>query len=192
MEDVELTDYSSDIMAGEDIWVGSEGLDLNDLLAFPRLRSEMPLLAGLAMDSPLSGLSPSEIISSPGQVLSELSQPCIGEPRVDLRGDASWREAGVFFSNALGFPADTPLGGSSEGNVFTEVTEDGGSRQVPEPVGGREQGVEEEHRVPLDRAEHRGFASPGRDSEYVKEPSAGDSGTKKGRNGGGEKEAKMD
>jgi len=190
MEDVEITDYSSDNMTGEDIWVGSEGLDLNDLLAFPRLGSEMPLPADFVMDSPLSGLSPSEVITSPGQVPCDLPLPCTGEPRVDLRGDASWREAGVFFSNALGFPADTPLGGFTAVNDSAKVAEEGGTRQVQELLGGREHSVEEEHRVPLDGAEHRGFASPGRDSGCEKEPSVRGTGSKKGRNGTGKKRRK--
>jgi len=190
MEDVELIDYSSDVMTGEDIWVGSEGLDLNDLLAFPRLGSEMPLPAEYVMDSPLSGLSPSEVITSPGQVTCVLPLPCTGEPRVDLQGDASWREAGVFFSSALGFPADTPLGGFTDVEVLAKAAEDGGTRLEQEPVGGREHYAGDAHRVPLDRAEQRGFASPGRDSGCVKEPPVGGTGSKKGRSGTGKKRRK--
>jgi len=190
MEDVDLTDYSSDVMTGEDIWVGSEGLDLNDLLAFPRLGSEMPLPAEYVMDSPLSGLSPSEVITSPGQVPCELPPPCTGDPRVDVRGEASWREAGVFLSKSSGFPADFPPEGLPVVNNLAEVVEDGGSRLVQEAVGGSERSEEVEHRVPLDRDEQRGFSSPGRDRGGVKEPNVGGSGAKTGRNGTGKKRRK--
>jgi len=105
MEEVEVTDYTSDSMTGDDIWVGSVGLDLDDLLDFPRLGSEMPLPENMVMESPLSGLSPSEVITSPGQPPCDPPPTCTGEQRVDLLGDASWREVGVFFSNALGFLA---------------------------------------------------------------------------------------
>jgi len=192
MEEEEVTDYSSDRMTGDDIWVGSEGLDLDDLMEFPRLGSEMPLPADLVMESPLSGLSPSEVITSPGQTPCDLPPARTGEQRVDLLGDASWREAGVFFSNALGFPAVPAQGGFAAVSDFDKVAEEGVARQVQELLGCGSSGhaVEEDSRAPLDSAEQRGFASPERDSGQREEPTIGDDGAKKGGNGSVKKRRK--
>jgi len=123
MEDEEVTDYSSDRMTGEDIWVGSDGLDLEDLVDFPMLGSEMPPPAGLDLDPPFSGLSPSEVIISPEHTTCDPLLARAGEQRVDLLGDASWREAGVFFSKALGFPAEPVQGGFEAVNDFDRVAQ---------------------------------------------------------------------
>lgn len=131
----------------------------------------------------LFGFSPSDYIISSEQLARDLQMAPDGEQTVDLLGDASWREAGVFFSKALGFPAEPVQGGFEVVEGFDRVAAEGVARQVLLGSGSSGNASEEDRRIPLGVAEQRGFSSPERGSGQRKEISDGDDGSKEG--GGG-------
>jgi len=189
MDDLETTDYSSDRMTGDDIWVGSDGFDLEDLEDFPVLGSERTSPAGLVTEPLVSGISPSDLLSFPEQNPCDTLPAGFGEPGADLLGDARWREDGIFFSKTLGNQAVDEEGGFEPVSDFDRAASEGVARQVELLLGsGSGGGDAEEHcRIPNDPAAHRGSASSERGSGQRQAAEEGDEGGKRRGVGAGRK-----
>ena len=76
------------------------------------------MAAGLEPVPSFSGFSPSDYIISPEQLPLDLQTVPDVEQTVDMLGNASWREAGAFFSRALGFPVVPVQGGFEAEQIF--------------------------------------------------------------------------
>ena len=129
------------------------GKDLEDLVVFPVLGHEMLQTTGLEPVPSFSGFSPSDFIISLEQLPHDLQTVPDVESLVDLLGNASWREAGVFFSRTLGFPTEPAQGGFEEAAGFDKVATEGVVRQVLLGSGLSGNASEEDRRVSLGVAE---------------------------------------
>jgi len=188
MDDVE-TDYSSDRLTGEDIWVGSDGFDLEDLEDFPLLGTERLLPAGMGSEFVSSGLSSSDFLNIPGQSSCDPVASGFGEPEVDVFGDAVWKKDGVFFSNSIGLLAAPVTGGFEAVEDFDRVASEGVVRQVELLLGSSSGGcaAEENSRIPPESEAHRGSVSSERGSGHRQSSGEGDEGGQKGGAGVGKK-----
>jgi len=189
MEDLDSTDYSSDRMSGDDIWVGSEGFDLADLEDFPVLGSERTSPAGLASEPMVSGISPSDLLSPPLENPCDCPQEGFGEPGVGSFGDARWREDGIFYSKTLDTQAEVEGGGLEPVSDNDRVVSEGVARQVELLLGSGSGGgdAEENGRIPNDPAALRGSASSERGSGQRQAGEEGDEGGKRSGVGTGRK-----
>jgi len=189
MDVVESTDYSSDRMTGEDIWVGSDGFDLEDLEDFPVLGTERRLPAGLGSELGSSGFSPSEFLGFPGQSSCVPVASGLGEPEVEVLGDAVWKKDGVFFSKSVGFLEAPVTEGLDAVEARDRVASEGVERQVDLLLGSSSGGCAEEEnsRIPPEPEAHRSSESSERDRGHRQPSVEGDEGGQKGGAGVGKK-----
>jgi len=185
MDEVESTDYSSDYMTGEDIWVGSGGFDLENMEDFPVLGPERSLPVGLGSELGSSGFSPSDFFGLPGQSSCDPGAQGFGNPEVEMLGDAVWKKDGVFFSKSVGV-LEAPVTGGCES---VEASDRGAServeRQVAILLGSCSGGCAEEEncRVPPASDAHRSSESSEGDRGHSQPSGEGDEGGLKGGDG---------
>ena len=142
------------------MWGMPAGGLLEGLEVFPRLGPDGTGTTGGGEERPASDFSPSDFLSfSPQCNFSSVLEDFHG-CQVDLLGSSSWREAGDFFSQNLGFLVSGVEEGFEVVQGFDCVAAAGVAWQVEQACGVWGGGDEVERRVPLVSSEHRGCASP--------------------------------
>ena len=113
MEDLDIVDYSSDRLESSDIWDVPGGGMMEQGVDIPRMGQEVLDSASWVPLRLEDVTSPSEFLvsSSVEQLPVEPHVDSFTHLPVDLLGSPSWRDAGVFFSNNLGFSAPDFHGG---------------------------------------------------------------------------------